>query len=275
MIMSLKMGVTHFGLLEALGRGLPPPGNLAVPIFSHGSIVVELYSPTGTDRQQPHSRDELYFVARGTGTFFDGQQRRVVQPGSFLFVPAGQAHRFEDFTEEFVVWVVFYGPEGGEMGRLEVRPYVEADLTDLVKVYGESVRTLGAPFYDAVQLEAWAPSNPDEARWRERFSQLETLVGIVGGTVAGFVSYTREGYVDFLFTSPVFARRGVATTLYGQAEVRLKSYGVEQVTTHSSLAARDFFERRGFCIEGAEIVECRGARLQRFQMKKAFVQAAF
>ena len=95
----------------------------------------------------------------------------------------------------------------------------------------------------------------------------------MGGTVAGFVSYTREGYVDFLFTSPVFARRGVATTLYGQAEVRLKSYGVEEVTTHSSLAARDFFESQGFFVEGSEIVECRGARLQRFQMKKAIVQA--
>jgi hypothetical protein len=23
-------------------------------------------------------------------------------------------HRFEDFTEDFLVWVFFYGPEGGE-----------------------------------------------------------------------------------------------------------------------------------------------------------------
>ena len=31
-----------------------------------------------------------------------------------VFVPAGQIHRFEDFSSDFVVWVVFYGPEGGE-----------------------------------------------------------------------------------------------------------------------------------------------------------------
>ena len=34
--------------------------------------------------------------------------------GDVLFVPAGVVHRFEDFSDELVVWVVFYGPEGGE-----------------------------------------------------------------------------------------------------------------------------------------------------------------
>jgi hypothetical protein len=29
-------------------------------------------------------------------------------------VPAGVEHRFEGFTDDLVVWVVFYGPEGGE-----------------------------------------------------------------------------------------------------------------------------------------------------------------
>ena len=40
----------------------------------------------------------------------------AVQVGSFLCVPAGQIHRFEDFTSDFAVWVAFYGPEGGELG---------------------------------------------------------------------------------------------------------------------------------------------------------------
>jgi len=32
-----------------------------------------------------------------------------------LFVPAGVAHRFDEFTADFCTWVMFYGPEGGEM----------------------------------------------------------------------------------------------------------------------------------------------------------------
>jgi mannose-6-phosphate isomerase-like protein (cupin superfamily) len=104
----------HVSFGTALSKGPPPTGNLAVPIFARNSLVVELYTPVGHDLQKPHTRDEVYFVARGKGLFFDGQQRHAVEAGSFLFVPAGQVHRFEDFSSDFVVWAVFYGPEGGE-----------------------------------------------------------------------------------------------------------------------------------------------------------------
>jgi mannose-6-phosphate isomerase-like protein (cupin superfamily) len=53
-------------------------------------------------------------VARGSGTFFDGEARRPVEPGTFLFAAAGQPHRFEAFSADFAVWVFFYGPAGGE-----------------------------------------------------------------------------------------------------------------------------------------------------------------
>jgi len=112
--MSPLTRITHVSLAEALRKGPPPPGNLAVPIFSHGSLVVELYTPEDHDPQKPHTRDEVYFVTRGKGFFFDGTQRQAVEAGSFLFVPAGRVHRFEDFSSDFAVWVVFYGPEGGE-----------------------------------------------------------------------------------------------------------------------------------------------------------------
>ena len=108
------MQITYVSLAEALAKGPPPTGNLAIPIFSHGSLRVELYTPVGLDPQKPHTRDEVYFVIRGKALFFDGAQRRVVEAGSFLFVPAGHTHRFEDFSSDFAVWVAFYGPEGGE-----------------------------------------------------------------------------------------------------------------------------------------------------------------
>ena len=115
-------------LAEALTKGPPPPGNLALLIFAHGSLVVELYTPQGHDPQKPHTRDEIYFVARGHGEFFDGAKLNAVGAGSFIFVPAGQPHRFENFSSDFAVWVAFYGPEGGEaaaphsVGRNSVEP---------------------------------------------------------------------------------------------------------------------------------------------------------
>jgi mannose-6-phosphate isomerase-like protein (cupin superfamily) len=113
------MKVAHVSLTDALLKGPPPAGNLAVPIFAHGSLEVELYTPKGHDPQKPHRRDEIYLVSRGTGKFFDGERRHDVSPGSFIFVAAGATHRFEDFSDDFAVWVFFYGPDGGEGERIE------------------------------------------------------------------------------------------------------------------------------------------------------------
>ncbi|HEX7375221.1 MAG TPA: cupin domain-containing protein [Steroidobacteraceae bacterium] len=101
-------------MAEIAKLGAPPPGNLAVPVFQHGSLEVEWYSPAGEDLQTPHERDEIYVVARGTAVFWNGQGRRNVAAGTFLFVAAGQPHRFETISADFGVWVFFYGPVGGE-----------------------------------------------------------------------------------------------------------------------------------------------------------------
>ncbi|HEX8503354.1 MAG TPA: cupin domain-containing protein [Pyrinomonadaceae bacterium] len=89
-------------------------GERFVKVLEHGSLVVEIYAPRGRDPQQPHTRDEAYVVVGGSGEFVNGDARHAFGPGDFLFVPAGVAHRFENFTEDLVVWVIFYGPEGGE-----------------------------------------------------------------------------------------------------------------------------------------------------------------
>jgi mannose-6-phosphate isomerase-like protein (cupin superfamily) len=86
-------------------------------LFEHGSLQVEIYAPRGSDPQKPHTRDELYVVASGSGWFFIEGRRFPFSPGDALFAAAGEVHRFEDFSDDLVVWVMFYGPEGGEHAR--------------------------------------------------------------------------------------------------------------------------------------------------------------
>jgi mannose-6-phosphate isomerase-like protein (cupin superfamily) len=85
-----------------------------VELFSHKSMIAELYKPELTDRQQPHTRDEIYVVVEGSGYFFCDGLTVEFSKGDVLFAPAGTRHRFEDFTNNFMTWVFFYGPEGGE-----------------------------------------------------------------------------------------------------------------------------------------------------------------
>ena len=99
---------------EALTKLPSPDGKRFATIFEHGSLAVEIYAPRGIDPQQPHTRDEVYFVASGSGVYVCGDIRQTFGPTDLLFAAAGVAHRFENFTDDFVVWVLFYGPEGGE-----------------------------------------------------------------------------------------------------------------------------------------------------------------
>lgn len=91
-----------------------PPGARSALLMRYGSMQLRYYAPRGLDSQTPHDQDELYVVVSGTGTFFDGTGRTSFAAGDVLFAAAGTAHRFENFSDDFATWVVFYGPSGGE-----------------------------------------------------------------------------------------------------------------------------------------------------------------
>lgn len=103
----------HFTLAEA-ERAPIEPGARSPLLMRHGSMTVRYYAPRGVDAQTPHEQDEVYVVARGRGWFVNGAARHPFGPGDLLFVAAGVEHRFEEFSDDFGAWVVFYGPPGGE-----------------------------------------------------------------------------------------------------------------------------------------------------------------
>jgi mannose-6-phosphate isomerase-like protein (cupin superfamily) len=87
-------------------------GQRYVTAFKYGNLEVEYYKPLHTDPQQPHTRDEVYFVISGTGSFVQGGRRQPFGPGEVLYVPAGEAHRFEEFSADFATWAIFsHNPE--------------------------------------------------------------------------------------------------------------------------------------------------------------------
>ena len=104
----------HLTTSEGLARLPGSHGERFVELFRHGSLTVELYAPRQRDPQSPHTRDEIYSVVQGRGLFRNGAEQHPFGPGDLLFVPAGVEHRFLDFSDDLVVWVFFYGPEGGE-----------------------------------------------------------------------------------------------------------------------------------------------------------------
>ena len=105
------------GLAKAQAEMSPPGphGERSVITLQRGTLDVKLAVPAHPNEQTPHAQDEIYIVIRGRGVLFHDGRRDPFEPGDFLFVAAAIEHRFEDFSDDLLVWRVFYGPDGGEL----------------------------------------------------------------------------------------------------------------------------------------------------------------
>jgi mannose-6-phosphate isomerase-like protein (cupin superfamily) len=79
---------------------------LRVPALSTGLYVLPA---GGTDAQKPHGEDEVYYVISGRSRFTCEGVDIDVQPGTTIYVAAGDEHRFHDIEEELSV-LVFFAP---------------------------------------------------------------------------------------------------------------------------------------------------------------------
>jgi mannose-6-phosphate isomerase-like protein (cupin superfamily) len=59
------------------------------------------------DDQEPHTEDEVYVVTAGQATLEAGGSTVPVGPGSVLYVPAGEPHRFTGITSDLSAIVLF------------------------------------------------------------------------------------------------------------------------------------------------------------------------
>ena len=83
--------------------------NLRMPDLSVGTYCIPV---GGLDDQSPHTENEVYVVTAGRAKIVTPDGASQVGPGSVIFVPAGEEHRFDDVTEDLALLVVF-GPAYG------------------------------------------------------------------------------------------------------------------------------------------------------------------
>jgi mannose-6-phosphate isomerase-like protein (cupin superfamily) len=104
-------------IIEGAGAWRPPATAAANDWVEHlkvADLSVGTYCipAGGLDDQSPHSEDEIYVVTAGRATIVTPGASADVGPGSVIFVPAGEEHRFAEVTEDLALLVVF-GPAYG------------------------------------------------------------------------------------------------------------------------------------------------------------------
>ena len=97
--------------LAAARAAKPPVGSRSAELFRDGDLSVRFAARPTAGPQVPHTQDEFYIVAAGTARYrWDGGET-TIGPGDLMFAAARTPHGYDQFSEDFSVWVVFYGPE--------------------------------------------------------------------------------------------------------------------------------------------------------------------
>jgi mannose-6-phosphate isomerase-like protein (cupin superfamily) len=106
------MDRTPAPLSVAAARALQPPeGSRAAEVLRDGDLWIRFAARPTSGSQVPHTRDEFYVVASGTARYrWDGGET-TIGPGDMMFAAAHTPHGYDQFSDDFSVWVVFYGPE--------------------------------------------------------------------------------------------------------------------------------------------------------------------
>ena len=77
-------------------------------VFAKSTFELEFFAPKGKDYQTPHDKDEFYIIVSGTADLLIEGESFSCAVGDALFVPAKIEHHFEQMSEDFATWVIFF-----------------------------------------------------------------------------------------------------------------------------------------------------------------------
>lgn len=105
-----RVGVEAFHLAELIAE-LDSSRHDAAEFFRAETLSLTVaYWPAGSvDTQQPHTEDEVYYIAAGRAQLQVAGEDREVGPGTIVYVAAAVEHHFHSIEEGLKV-VVFWSP---------------------------------------------------------------------------------------------------------------------------------------------------------------------
>ena len=148
---------------------------------------------------------------------------------------------------------------------MTLRDYCKTDCAELARLFYDTVHTVNAKDYSRAQLDAWATGEVNLEAWNKSLQAHNTVVVEMDGQIVGFGDMDETGYLDRLYVHKDYQRQGVATAICDALEQNTKA---AEFTTHASITARPFFEKRRYTVVREQQVERRGILLTNFVMKK-------
>lgn len=147
---------------------------------------------------------------------------------------------------------------------MELRCYQSSDCREMAELFYHTVHTVNARDYTQEQLDAWATGQVDLDKWDQSFQKHYSVVAVERNVIVGFGDIDQTGYLDRLYVHADDQRKGIATAICNRLEAAVAG----KLTTHASITARPFFEKRGYHVVKKQEVERQGILLTNFVMEK-------
>ena len=144
------------------------------------------------------------------------------------------------------------------------REYQTSDCKEITELFYSTVHTVNAKDYTKEQLDVWATGQADLERWNQSLQAHYSIVAVEDGVILGFGDIDKTGYLDRLFVHAEHQGKGIATAICDQLEQAVPG----KITTHASITAKPFFEKRGYKVIKKQEVERQGIFLTNFVMEK-------
>lgn len=145
-----------------------------------------------------------------------------------------------------------------------IRKYRPSDCKCLTELFYDTVHTVNAKDYMEEQLNVWATGKVNLDEWNRSLSEHYAVVAVVDNVIAGFGDIDQTGYLDRLYVHKDYQQQGVAAAICDELE---KAVSVQIITTHASITARPFFEKRGYRVRKEQQVERQGVLLTNYVME--------
>lgn len=147
---------------------------------------------------------------------------------------------------------------------MEIRKYQQSDCREITELFHNTVHTVNVKDYTKEQLDVWATGQIDLEKWNQSLQEHYSIVAVENGVIVGFGDIDKMGYLDRLFVHADYQGKGIATVICNQLERTVKG----NITTHASITAKPFFEKRGYKVVEEQQVERQGIYLANFVMIK-------
>lgn len=152
---------------------------------------------------------------------------------------------------------------------IQLRPYRGDDASATLAVFLAAVTETAAADYSPKQIAAWArPESRELSAWDKQLKDRNTVVAVVLDEIAGFSDVSDDGYIDRMFVSPRYARRGVGRALLAELERRARLMGATRMSANVSITARPFFERYDFQVDAEQRPVVDVVAMTNFRMSK-------